>query len=88
MEIKTYTIAQFFPRLAVYDNVEGWQNMQFWGRSEWALEFGDYDVKITVPSDHILDATGELQNENKVLTENNVSVLKKQELHSKSQFLL
>ena len=65
---KNYTIAQFFPRLAVYDNVEGWQNMQFWGRSEWALEFGDYDVRITVPSDHILDATGELQNENKVLT--------------------
>lgn len=65
---KNYTIAQFFPRLAVYDNVEGWQNMQFWGRSEWALEFGDYDVKITVPSDHILDATGELQNEKKVLT--------------------
>ena len=64
---KNYTIAQFFPRLAVYDNVEGWQNMQFWGRSEWALEFGDYDVKITVPSDHILDATGELKNENKVL---------------------
>ena len=65
---KNYTIAQFFPRLAVYDNVEGWQNMQFWGRSEWALEFGDYDVKITVPSDHIVDATGELQNEKKVLT--------------------
>ncbi len=65
---KNYTIAQFFPRLAVYDNVEGWQNMQFWGRSEWALEFGDYDVKITVPADHILDATGELQNEKKVLT--------------------
>ena len=65
---KNYTIAQFFPRLAVYDNVEGWQNMQFWGRSEWALEFGDYDVKITVPADHILDATGELLNEKKVLT--------------------
>lgn len=65
---KNYTIAQFFPRLAVYDNVEGWQNMQFWGRSEWALEFGDYDVKITVPADHILDATGELQNPKKVLT--------------------
>ncbi len=63
-----YTIAQFFPRLAVYDNVEGWQNMQFWGRSEWALEFGDYDVKITVPADHILEATGELQNEKQVLT--------------------
>lgn len=65
---KNYTIAQFFPRLCVYDNVEGWQNMQFWGRSEWALEFGDYDVKITVPADHILDATGELQNEKEVLT--------------------
>jgi len=63
-----YTIAQFFPRLAVYNNVEGWQNMQFWGRSEWALEFGDYDVKITVPADHIVDATGDLQNEKKVLT--------------------
>ncbi|MFY0631208.1 MAG: M1 family metallopeptidase [Flavobacteriaceae bacterium] len=63
-----YTIAQFFPRLAVYDNVEGWQNMQFWGRSEWALEFGDYDVKITVPADHIMEATGELLNEKKVLT--------------------
>jgi hypothetical protein len=63
-----YTIAQFFPRLCVYDNVEGWQNMQFWGRSEWALEFGDYDVKITVPADHILDATGELQNPKKVLS--------------------
>ncbi|CAL2103204.1 Aminopeptidase [Tenacibaculum sp. 190130A14a] len=65
---KAYTIAQFFPRLAVYNNVEGWQNMQFWGRSEWALEFGDYDVKITVPADHILDATGSLQNEKDVLT--------------------
>ncbi len=63
-----YTIAQFFPRLCVYDNVEGWQNMQFWGRSEFALEFGDYDVKLTVPADHVVDATGELQNPKEVLT--------------------
>ena len=63
-----YTIAQFFPRLAVYNNVEGWQNMQFWGRSEWALEFGDYEVSLTVPEDHIVDATGVLQNEKEVLT--------------------
>ncbi len=63
-----YTIAQFYPRLCVYDNVEGWQNMQFWGRSEFALEFGDFDVKLTVPADHILEATGELQNEKEVLT--------------------
>ncbi|MBG7612936.1 M1 family metallopeptidase [Polaribacter sp. BAL334] len=63
-----YTIAQFFPRLCVYNNVEGWQNMQFWGRSEFALEFGDYEVKITVPSDHIMEATGDLLNEKDVLT--------------------
>jgi hypothetical protein len=63
-----YTIAQFFPRLCVYDNVQGWQNMQFWGRSEFALEFGDYEVNLTVPSDHIVDATGVLQNEKDVLT--------------------
>jgi len=65
---RNYTIAQFFPRLCVYDNVEGWQNMEFWGRSEFALEFGDYDVKLTVPADHIVDATGELQNEKDVLS--------------------
>jgi hypothetical protein len=63
-----YTIAQFFPRLCVYNNVEGWQNMQFWGRSEFALEFGDYEVKITVPSDHTMEATGDLLNEKDVLT--------------------
>jgi len=64
----TYVIAQFYPRLAVYDNVEGWQNMQFWGRSEFALEFGDFEVKLTVPADHIVEATGQLQNERNVLT--------------------
>ena len=63
-----YTIAQFFPRLAVYNNVEGWQNMQFWGRSEWALEFGNYEVNLTVPADHVVDATGVLQNEKNVLS--------------------
>ena len=64
----SYVIAQFFPRLCVYDNVEGWQNDQFWGRSEFALEFGDYTVNITTPSDHMLGATGVLMNENEVLT--------------------
>lgn len=63
-----YVIAQFYPRMAVYDNVEGWQNDQFWGRSEFALEFGDFDVNITVPADHVLGATGVLQNEKEVLT--------------------
>lgn len=65
---RNYVIAQFYPRLCVYDNVEGWQNDQFWGRSEFALEFGDFDVNITVPADHMLQATGSLLNENEVLT--------------------
>ncbi len=63
-----YVIAQFYPRLCVYDNVEGWQNDQFWGRSEFALEFGDFTVDITVPSDHIMQATGILKNEKEVLS--------------------
>ena len=63
-----YVIAQFYPRLAVYNNVEGWQNMQFWGRSEFALEFGDFKVNITTPKDHILNATGVLKNPKQVLT--------------------
>ena len=65
---KAYVIAQFFPRLCVYNDVEGWQNYQFWGNGEFALEFGDYKVNITVPSDHILEATGSLQNPKEVLS--------------------
>ena len=64
----SYVIAQFYPRLCVYDNVEGWQNDQFWGRSEFALEFGDFTVNITTPADHMLGATGKLMNEKEVLT--------------------
>ena len=64
---RAYVIAQFFPRLCVYNDVEGWQNYQFWGNGEFALEFGDYEVNITVPADHIVEATGSLQNPKKVL---------------------
>jgi len=63
---RAYVIAQFFPRMAVYSDVEGWQNHQFWGSGEFALPFGDYKVEITVPADHILDATGVLQNRKEV----------------------
>ncbi|SIS95014.1 Peptidase family M1 [Zobellia uliginosa] len=65
---RAYVIAQFFPRMAVYSDVEGWQNHQFWGSGEFALTFGDYDVNITVPADHVLDATGTLQNRKDVFT--------------------
>ena len=65
---RLYVIAQFFPRLAVYNDVEGWQNHQFWGNGEFALNFGNYEVNITVPADHILEATGVLQNPKEVLS--------------------
>ena len=63
---RAYVIAQFYPRMAVYNDVEGWQNSQFWGRDEFALPFGDFDVNITVPADHILDGTGVLTNRKEV----------------------
>ena len=58
----SYVIAQRFPRICVFDDVNGWQNKQFLGQGEFALPFGDYKVKITVPADHIVGATGLLQN--------------------------
>jgi len=63
-----YTIAQFFPRMCAYNDVEGWQNKQFLGMGEFTLIFGNYDVSITVPSDHLIAATGVLQNMNEILT--------------------
>lgn len=65
---RLFVMAQFFPRMAVYNDVEGWQNMQFWGRGEFALVFGDYEVNITVPADHVMEATGVLQNRSEVFT--------------------
>ena len=63
-----YTVAEWFPRMAVYSDFEGWQNKQFVGRGEFALVFGDYKVAITVPSDHMVGATGVLQNPTEVLS--------------------
>ncbi|MFC5625450.1 M1 family metallopeptidase [Algoriphagus winogradskyi] len=63
-----YTMAEWFPRMAVYSDFEGWQNKQFLGSGEFALVFGDYEVNITVPADHMVGATGELQNASQVLS--------------------
>ena len=63
-----YENAQWFPRAAVYDDVNGWQTDQFLGAGEFYLEFGDYDVSVTVPHDHIVRATGVIQNPELVLT--------------------
>jgi hypothetical protein len=64
----SYVIAQWYPRMCVYDDYEGWQNKQFLGQGEFALTFGDYKVKITVPADHIVGATGQLKNADAVLS--------------------
>ena len=65
---RNYVIAQFYPRMAVYNDVEGWQNSQFWGRDEFALPFGNFEVNITVPDDHLLDGTGKLTNRKEVFS--------------------
>ncbi len=63
-----YEMAQWFPRLCAYTDVNGWQHKQFLGRGEFTLEMGDYVVRITVPEDHVVASTGELLNPSEVLT--------------------
>ena len=63
-----YEMAQWFPRLAAFTDVTGWQHKQYLGQGEFTLEFGDYIVRITAPSDHLVGATGVLQNPNEVLS--------------------
>ena len=72
-----YTEAQWFPRMCVFDDYEGWQNKQFIGQGEFALVFGNYRVRITVPSDHIVGATGVLQNPKLVLTKEQIERFEK-----------
>src|SRR6202789_856544 len=63
-----FTMTQWYPRLCVYSDFQGWQNNQFTGRGEFALTFGNFNVKMTVPADHIIGATGQCQNYQEVLT--------------------
>ena len=70
-----YTCAQWFPRMCVYDDYEGWQNKQFLEQGEFALVFGNYRVRITVPSDHIVAATGTIQNPKDVLSKEQIERL-------------
>lgn len=78
-----YEIAQFFPRMAAYTDVNGWQNKQFLGDGEFTLEFGDYKVSITAPADHVVSATGVLQNPEEVLTSKQRKRLKEAETADK-----
>ena len=63
-----FTMAQWYPRLCVYSDFQGWQNHQFTGRGEFALTFGNFKVQMTVPADHVVGSTGECQNYQQVLT--------------------
>jgi hypothetical protein len=72
-----YTIAQWFPRLCAYSDYAGWINKQFLGTGEFTLEFGDYQVALTVPDDHLVGATGSLQNPDQVLTASQRERMKK-----------
>jgi hypothetical protein len=74
-----FLLAQWFPRLAAYTDYEAWTNKEFIGRGEFTLEFGNYEVDITVPADHIVSSTGELQNADDVLTSTQRKRLKEAE---------
>ena len=66
---------QWYPRMAVYDDVQGWNTLPYLGQGEFYLEYGDFDYVITVPSNMIIAGSGELQNEKEVLTETEISRL-------------
>ncbi|MDT8427151.1 MAG: M1 family metallopeptidase [Pseudomonadales bacterium] len=74
-----FLMAQWFPRLAAYTDYEGWTNKEFLGRGEFTLEFGDYEVAITVPDDHIVSSTGTLENPRQVLTATQIQRLEEAE---------
>ncbi len=63
-----FLFAQWFPRLVAYTDYEAWTNKEFLGSGEFTLEFGDYEVEMTVPADHIISSTGDLTNASEVLT--------------------
>jgi len=65
---KIYQIAQWYPRMEVYDDIEGWNTLPYLGAGEFYLDYGDFDYSVTVPSNFIVAGSGELQNPNEVLT--------------------
>ncbi len=72
VDSSSFFIAYFFPRLAVYDDIDGWNNFSYTGTAEFYNDYGDFEVAITVPENFIVWATGRLENVDEVLTENYV----------------
>jgi hypothetical protein len=83
-----FLLAQWFPRLSAYTDYEAWTGKEFLGRGEFTLEFGNYDVEITVPSDHIVSSTGVLDNPNAVLTAEQRKRLKEAETAKRPVFIV
>ncbi len=72
---EVFTVAQWYPRMCVFDDVQGWNTLPYLGPSEFYLEYGDFEVNLTVPASHIVVCSGELQNESEVLTATQISKL-------------
>ncbi|RDV24820.1 M1 family peptidase [Alteromonas aestuariivivens] len=83
-----FLLAQWFPRLAAYTDYEAWTNKEFLGRGEFTLEFGNYEVNITVPADHIVSSTGVLQNPKDVLTKTQRQRLEKAKTAERTVFIV
>lgn len=83
-----FLLAQWFPRLHAYTDYEAWTNKEFIGRGEFTLEFGNYDVELTVPADHIVSSTGKLTNSKDVLTSTQIKRLKEAETAKRTVFVV
>ena len=74
---KIYAIAQWYPKICVFDDIQGWNTLPYLGASEFYLEYGNFDVSITAPNNHIIVASGELLNPAEVMTANQLASYKK-----------
>ena len=83
-----YDVAQWYPRLCVYDDLRGWNTLPYLGHGEFYCEYGDFDYEITVPWNMIVAGSGELVNPNEVLTKNEISRLKQAATSDKTQFII
>jgi hypothetical protein len=70
-----FTVAQWYPRMCVYDDIKGWNTEPYLGPSEFYLEYGDFEINLTAPANHIVVCSGELLNESEVLTATQISRL-------------
>ena len=81
---KIYEIAQWYPRMCVYDDLEGWNTLPFLGSGEFYCEYGDFDYRVTVPRDMIVAGAGELQNPGEVLTKKEIERLAQARISDKT----